>query len=297
MTVFLTGDNFQRKLTAKDANRMLKAAQEQEAGAGNLTTRDIIDAWQNQQVMVRWDGPLRADAYSVIGIGNALEPYTSGTLPVRDRQQLNIFRGQLLRIKKHWFRHGVLQRHAWPGELVPAAVYGLTFAQMAGSAYDNATGPFQGSRVILRDVAYNGTDDRMGMFEYQTSVSTSFGHAKLMRATNQQLYERHRSLVQLHERNTVWGALLTNRVSTTEFDGHITIYGATLGAIKIWDVFSLMPSTTDIPTGACNIGVGIELTQNCQNSTAEALPDITGYIICVNRSTTLTGVEMSVPPI
>ncbi len=295
MTVFLTGDNFQRKLTAKDANRMLKAAQEQEAGAGNLTSQDIQRAWDNQHVMVRWDGPLRADAYSVIGIGNALEPYNSGALPPRDRQQLNIFRGQLVRVKKHWFRYGVLQQHAWPGQVVPAAVYGVTFAQL--SVYDNNTGPLQGSRLALRDIAFSGSDDRTGVFYYQTSTSTSFGHAKLLRGTRDTLLEKHRSLVQLHDRNTVWGALLTNRVSTTEFDGHITIYGATLGAIKIWDVFSLMPPTSEIPTGSCNIGVGIELTQNITNSTAEALPDISGYIICVNRGTTLTNVEMSVPPI
>ena len=291
MTVFLTGDNFQRKLTAKDANRMLKVAQEHEAGAGNLTASDIQRAWDNNHILVRWNATYKLYAGSVIGIGNPSTRYTYGEGPQRYAQQLNIFPGQRLKIKKHWFRYGIAQTTAKQGEIIPVAISGNTMA------FVNSSNMQEGARVALWDTdQYNFATTEYSYFQPTSEYGTAFGHAVLVKGSGRAI-PKSRALVRLNDRNTVWRATLNNRVSATEFDGFLSVYGTPVSDIKVFDPVGVMPGTTDMPIGAIGVTAGIEITQKTEAISGETLPDITGYIICVNRGTTLTNVEMSVPPI
>jgi hypothetical protein len=300
MTVFLTGQNLTRNLTAKDANRMLKAAQEAEAGAGNLTTKQIRNAWEANQILVKNDWGNWLPAFSAIGIGPNLYHYDVVNIPRRDRQQSIFYSGQKTRIKKHWFRHGVIQQRAAIGEIVPCAVDGITFAQVIYTNSSNTTDKILGCKVALRDVAETSPEATIGWFRAIREYDTHFGHAELLAANRESLPERRRALLKLNQRNIVWRAVLTNRVSTTEFDGYLSAYGSfTWSTIKIYDVWSVMPNTTDLPTGSCSVPCGIELTQGLLEPTSEQtnLPDITGYIISVNRGTTITNLQtVSEPP-
>jgi hypothetical protein len=297
MTVFLTGQNLTRNLTAKDANRMLKVAQEAEAGAGNLTTKQIRNAWENGHILVRNDWGVYLPAFAVTGVGPAQYLYDVRNLPRRDRQQSVIYSAQLIRLKKHWFRHGVVQQRAGMGEIVPCAINGVSFAQVRYSG--TSTNQMLGVKVALQDWDQQSTQAG-GIFFPEREFSTFFGHAELLQASKETFPERHRSLVKLHQRNTVWRAVLTNRVDSLEFDGYLSVYGSfSWSTIKIYDVWSVMPNTTDLPTGSCSIPCGIELTQGLMEATSEQtnLPDITGYIISVNRGTTITNLQtVSEPP-
>lgn len=300
MTVFLTGQNFTRNLTAKDANRMLKVAQDAEAGAGNLTTKQIRNAWENGHILVRNDWGNWLPAYAAIGIGPASYLYDIRNLPRRDKPESVIYSGQLIKIKKHWFRHGIIQQRAAMGELVPCAIEGVTFAQVRYTGSSQTTSQLLGVRVALQDYEQSRTTIEGGMFRAAREYNTYFGHAELLQASREYFPERHRSLVKLHQRNTVWRAVLSNRVDAYEFDGYLSVYGsASYTQIKIYDVWGVMPNTTDLPTGSCSIPCGIELTQGLLEPTSEQtnLPDITGYIISVNRGTTITNLQtVSQPP-
>jgi hypothetical protein len=300
MTVFLTGQNLTRNLTAKDANRMLKVAQEAEAGAGNLTTKQIRNAWEANQILVKNDWGNWLPAFSAIGIGPNLYHYDVVNIPRRDRQQSIFYSGQKTRIKKHWFRHGVIQQRAAIGEIVPCAVDGLTFAQVTYSNRGDTTDKYHGVKIALQDVANVEPDAIFGFFSRMHEYSTFFGHADLLSVNREFLLEKKRALIKLNQRNTVWRAVITNRVDTTEFDGYLSVYGnLSYATIKIYDVWSVMPNLTDLPTGSTNIPCGIELTQGLTQATSEQtnLPDITGYIISVNRGTTITNLQtVSEPP-
>lgn len=300
MTVFLTGQNFTRNLTAKDANRMLKVAQEAEAGAGNLTTKQIRNAWESNQILVKNDWGNWLPAFSAIGIGPNLYQYDVVNLPRRDRQQSIFYSGQKTRIKKHWFRHGVIQQRAAIGEIVPCAVDGLTFAQVTYSNRGETTDKYLGVKIALQDVANVSPENTHGFFSRIYQYSTFFGHADLFSVNREFLLEKKRALIRLNQRNTVWRAVITNRVDATEFDGYLSVYGSfDWSTIKIYDVWGLMPNTTDLPTGSCSVPCGIEITQGLTKATSEQtnLPDITGYIISVNRGTTIKNLQtINQPP-
>jgi hypothetical protein len=299
MTIFLTGQNLTRNLTAKDANRMLKVAQEAEAGAGNLTTKQIRNAWESNQILVRNDWGHRLPAFSAVGIGPSSYAYDIINIPRRDKQQAIVYSAQKLRIKKHWFRHGVIQQRAAAGEIVPCAIDGVTFALTTYTAIDT-TYPYLGDKLALMDVGEVSPDELVGYYKRQRELNVYYGHAELLRSSAQVVPERNRSLIRLNQRNTVWRAILTNRVDSTEFDGYLTIYGSSSrGQLKVYDPFSLMPGTSDVPTGSCNIVCGIEITQGLLDPTSEQtnLPDIIGYIVSLNRGTTVINLQtVSEPP-
>lgn len=296
MTLFLTGDNFQRKLTAKDANRMLKVAQEKEAGAGNLTTKDVMRAWNNNHILVKWDATYKLYAGSPIGINNPTTRYTYGEGYPRYAQELNIYPGARLKIKKHWFRYGIAQTTAKQGEIIPVAISGNTMGFVDGASME------EGGRVGLLDteqLQFSYFD-----FSYLRSnveYGTSFGHAVLIKGSGATI-PRSRALVRLNDRNIIWRAVLNERVSTTEFNGFLSAYPTQTGSgrpdtpisdIKIFDPFGIMPNTSLMPTGAIGVYAGVEITQKIEVGSGETLPDITAYIVCVDRQTMLTGVEMS----
>lgn len=296
MTLFLSGDKFTRQLTAKNANRLLRAAQESEAGAGNLTTSDIQRAWDNNHLLVKWTETHKYYAGSLIGIGNPLQGYTYSNLfrEIRPRyaQELLIYPGQRFKIKKHWFRYGVLQATAQRNEIVPVAVSGNTMA------FVNSANMQEGGRIDLHDVAQDNFTNALYNYFNAPPIDfgAHFGHAILLKGSGRAI-PKSRALVRLNDRNTVWRALLTNRLSTNEFEGFLPAYGTPISDIKIFDPFQLMPSTSDLPVGSVGVTVGVEITQKIQVISGEVLPDITGYIVSVIRGTTLTGVELSVPPI
>lgn len=302
MTVFLTGDNFQRNLTAKDANRMLKAAREVDAGAGNLTSSQVVRAWQNGHIFIRNDYPnnFSLPAYSTIGIGPALYEWSTQGPLVRNQQWQNIWRGQKINLKQHWFRHGVIQQSAAAGEIVPCAIDGITFA-IADNPILNAASPWHYSGVRIALNIYDSTDysERWEPWTYKRDQSQAFvGQARLLQSARTAEQTRSRILVKLNDHNSVWRAVLTNRDNETTFDGYLSAYG-TGTAIKIYDPMSIMPGTADLPTGSVsNLVVGVEITQGVAaagSDPEDELADIEAYIVCVNRTTALTGVQLEEP--
>jgi hypothetical protein len=301
MTVFLTGDNFQRNLTAKDANRMLKAAREVDAGAGNLTSSQVVRAWQNGHIFIRNDHPnYRLPAYSTIGIGPALYEWsTQGPVP-RTQQWQNVWRGQRINLKQHWFRHGVIQQSAAVGEIVPCAIDGITFA-IADTPILNGPSPwhYSGVRIALNIYSQNDISERWEPWTFIRDAAQAFmGQARLLQSSRTDSTTRGRILIKLNDHNSIWRAVLTNRDNETTFDGYLSAYG-TGTAIKIYDPMSIMPGTADIPTGSVsNLVVGVEITQGVAaagSDPEDELADIEAYIVCVNRTTALTGVQLEEP--
>jgi len=306
MTVFITGDNFQRGLTAKDANRLLKVAKQTDAGLGNLTSKQLVRAWENGHILVRNDYPnnYKLPAYSTVGIGPAVYRYSGKGAESRGKQDMNVWSAQKLSIKKHWFRHGVIQQYAAQGEVVPCAVSGLTFAIPDSPMLDTNVGPYLGVKIALNAYAADDNSELWGPWTTANhgptgGTSNQIGHAELLVSNKSASQFESRILIRLNRHNVVWRARLTNRVSTQEFDGYIDNYGATLGVIKIYDPMYLMPGTDLIPNGSMSAVVGIEIAQGQSAATNEQtnLPDITGYIVCLQRSVALEGVTMETPPI
>ncbi len=309
MTLFITGDNFQRGLTAKDANRLLKVAKETDAGAGNLTSKQLKRAWENGHILVRNDYPLqyRLYAYSTVGIGPATYRYNTTGAPLRGTQDLNVWSAQKLNIKKHWFRHGVIQQSAAYGEIVPCAVSGVTFAIARTPILDTSANSYLGTKVAFDSADYLaevssptewGPWSRRGM-GFASDSETFVGQAEMLVSTRFADPAKSRILIRLNRHNIVWKAQITNRISTKNFDGYISSYGTPYGDLKIYDPMSLMPGTDLIPNGAMSATVGIEITQGQESPTSDNtnLPDITGYIVCLQRSVALEGVTMETPPI
>lgn len=294
MTVFLTGDRFDRKVTARDANRMLRAAQEQEAGLANISPAQLQQVFENNHILVRNDTTTRVWPYRVMGYAQADSHFDFRRCNVN--RSLNIFSGQKRKLYKHWFRHCVLQVGAWPGEVVPAAITGLTFA-MVRSPFDTVSQLSIGTQVALEDAdLYLGGWEYAGFYEIGSATVGRYGHAQVMRTGLQSgiISTNGLALVELQKITPIWRATLTNRVSTNEFDAVLPDYSAAgpTGTIKVYDPQNICPDTTVISTGAQSIPALIEVYQPSKNTNDKSeLPDIAGVLVNVSAATVRQGLQ------
>jgi hypothetical protein len=282
MTTFLAGDQLTRRLTAKDANRMLRAAQEHEAGLANLTAKDVLRVWQNGHVLVRNDatgGP--ADKFCVLGYANSpalVEPNLANVDP-----QLFFFIGQEFRPYKHFFRHCVLQQRAVPGEVVPAAVSGLTFAQVF-TPIETATTYATGGHLYIE---YSATDPKPTYFSQSLSESFQFGHATLLKAPckSPTFQVRSTALVMLRQFTPIWKATISTRVDARNYTGKLTAYSISESGvtINIRDPLLIVPSSmTSAEIGS--ITAGVQLCQpNLTGTDPAALPNIEGCFVTLDN--------------
>lgn len=298
MTVFLTGDRIDRKITARDANRMLRAAQEQEAGLANISPSQLVDVFENGHILVRNDTTLTAYPFCVMGFAQADSRFAwqYGNL----NRRLNVFSGQRPKVYKHWFRHCVLQQGARPGEVVPAAVSGLTFAAVR-TPTDSTTQLSIGTNIALEDADLYGTAwPYAGFYELGSNATGRYGHAQLLRSHTGLTGTINPSLVMLKQPTPVWRATLSNRLSTSEFDGSLPNYSAAgpTGTIKIYDQQGICPSTDIIPTGSISIPALVEIFQpSVMTNDKSELPDICGILINVSAATIRLGLQTEeIPP-
>ena len=299
MTVFLTGDRLDRKLTARDANRVLRAAQEQEAGLANISPVQLQQVFENNHILVRNDTNLRVWPFRVMGYAQADSRFDFRLANVNRR--LNVFSGQKRKLYKHWFRHCVLQTGAQPGEVVPAAITGLTFA-MVRIPFDTTTQLSMGTQVALEDGdIFQGGWEYAGFYQLGSATVGRYGHAQVMRTGLQSgiITTNGLALVEMQKITPVWRATLTNRVSTTEFDAVLPDYSASgpTGTIKVYDPQNICPDTTVIPTGTTSIPALIEVYQPSVNTNDKSeLPDIAGVLINVSAATVRTGLQTEDAP-
>jgi hypothetical protein len=282
MTTFLAGDQLTRRLTAKDANRMLRAAQEHEAGLANVTAKDVLRVWQNGHILVRNDatgGP--ANRYCILGYANSptlVEPNLANVDP-----QLFFFIGQDFRPYKHFFRHCVLQQRAVAGEVVPAAVSGITFAQVFEPLESPTTFATGGHLAI------NYSSSAIGPTYFSQSLNESFqfGHATLVKAPcNSPLFQvRSTALVMLRQFTPVWRATIDTRVDQRNYTGKLTAYATSESGvtINIRDPLKIVPSSmTSAEIGS--ITAGIQLCQpNLTGTDPAALPNIEGCFVTLDN--------------
>ncbi len=299
MTVFLRGDRLDRRVTARDANRMLRAAQEYDAGLGNLTTQQVIDTFQAGHILVRNDTQWTVYPYTVMGYAQADARFDTRNANISTR--LNVFTGQRLKVYKHWFRHCVFQQGAAPGEVVPAAINGLSFCSVRDPA-NTTTTLAMGSMVAIEDADTFSTEWFYSGFRHLGSTTAGrYGHAHLVQAGNLGVTFRY-ALVNLQKITPCWRVSLTNRVSNVEFDGVIADYSGIIGSsgnMKVYDPQGICPDTTIIPTGACDVKGFAEIYQPSINTTNKTeIPDIAGVLISVNATTVRDGLqeETILPP-
>lgn len=293
MTVFLTGDRIDRKITARDANRMLRAAQEQEAGLGNISAAQLLDVFENGHILVRNDTNQTAYPFAVMGYAQADARFSwrFGNL----NRKLNIFSGQRPKLYKHWFRHCVLQTGARPGEVVPAAINGLTFAAVR-TPNDSSTQLAMGTHVAIEDADfYTSAWPYAGFYQIGSGTVGRYGHAQLIRAGNGVNDVVNTALVNLQQITPVWRATLSNRVSGSEFDASLPEYNAAgpTGTIKVYDPQGICPDTSVIPTGTVSISALVEIYQpSVMTNDKSELPDICGILINVSASTIREGLQV-----
>jgi hypothetical protein len=280
MTTFLAGDKFGKRLTAKDANRMLRAAQEQEAGLANVTIRDVQRVWENGHILVRNDAE-SVPVFSVLGYANSpqvIDPQRGNV-----GQQLIYFIGQRFHAHKHFFRHCVIQSAARTGEVVPAAVSGITFARCAAAEWiGNQEFMTMSSLLIQHMATQDGGDNATfgGYFkEYTYSTSFDFGQAKLIKAPivnggdNSGSY-RSRALVLLRQYTPVWRGTLSTIGTAGVYTGKIDAYSGITDTIDIYDPLKVVPSgMTSAEVGSCVVGL-----QFCQPRSTEADPSVLNKI-------------------
>lgn len=298
MTVFLPGDRIDRRITARDANRMLRAAQEYDAGLGNISARQLIDTFENGHILVRNDTNLRTYPFCVMGFAQAESAFQFELSNVNRR--LNIFIGQKPKVYKHWFRHCVLQQSAAPGEVVPAAVSGLTFASV-DTPRDTPSILAVGAQVALVDGdMVNNQWPYSGFFEIGSTGVGRYGHAEMIRAGAHRAIIRT-ALINMKKITPCWRITLTNRVSSSEFDGSLDDYlnltpGS--GTLKVYDPQGICPGTSVVPTGSCTVKGFVEIYQRSIESNDKTfLPDIAGILISVNAATVRDGLqEETMPP-
>lgn len=280
MTTFLAGDKFTKRLTAKDANRMLRAAQEHEKGLANITVRDVLRIWQNGHILVRNDASFNADKYQVLGYANSpalVEPNLANVDP-----QLFFFIGQDFRPYKHFFRHCVVQQRAVVGEVVPAAVNGLTFAQVFEPIETDTTYATGGHLAIN----YTSSLISPTYFTQSTNESFQFGHATLLKAPCKSFYGvRNTALVMLRQFTPVWRATIDTRVDSRNYTGKLTAYATSESAvtINIRDPLKIVPtSMTSAEIGS--ITAGVQLCQpNLTGTDPATLPNIEGCFVTLDN--------------
>ena len=296
MTVFLPGDRIDRKISARDANRMLRAAQEYDAGLGNLSPGQLQDVFENGHILVRNDENLRAYAFCAMGFAQAEAPFRLDYSNCNRR--LNIFIGQRPKLYKHWFRHCVLQQGAAPGEVVPAAINGLTFAAVE-TPRDTPSVFSLGAQVALYDSDFVPNSWMYsGFYEVGSSTNGRYGHAELVRAASHRVPIRT-ALINMKKITPCWRVTLTNRVSTTEFDGTLDEFNFTGSpTIKVYDPQGICPGTSVVPTGGCSVKGFVEIYQNSVTTNDKTfLPDIAGILISVNAAVVRQGLQLETPPI
>lgn len=286
MTTFLAGDKFTKRLTAKDANRMLRAAQEHEAGLANITLKDVQRVWENGHIFVRSDSE-SVPAFSVLGYANSpqfLDPQRANV-----GQQLIYFIGQRFHAHKHFFRHCVVQTDARMGEIVPAAISGVTFARCKmneGNGY--AT---MGSLLIEHMATQDGGDNATigGYFkqfaEFNYSVQSDFGQAMLIKAPlrDAQFSNLSRALVLLRQYTPIWRGTLSTKVSARVFTGKISAYGGINDTIDIYDPLQIVPSEmTSNEIGSCVVGLQFSQLRN-PTTDPSSLNKIVGCIVTLDN--------------
>jgi len=278
---------------------MLRAAQEHEEGLANISPAQLEQVFANNHILVRNDTNLRVWPYRVMGYAQADSKFDFRLSNVNRR--LNVFTGQKRKVYKHWFRHCVLQQGAQPGEVVPAAITGLTFA-MVRTPFDTPSQLSIGCQVALEDgdITFGGWEYN-GFYQLGSASVGRYGHAQVMRTGEQSgiITSNACALVELQKLTPVWRATLTNRVSTTEFDAVLPDYSAQgpTGTIKVLDPQNICPDTTVIPTGATSIPALIEIFQPSLNTNDKSeLPDIAGVLINVSAATTRDGLQTEDAP-
>ena len=117
-----------RSISAKELNRAIAAGRDRDAGLANLSSRDLNRARENGHILVRNQTGATVKIFSVLGYNNPRTEFYSESQNLF--WQRAVWDGATIDLKQHWFAHCVLQQHATAGEVVPAAVNGLTFARV-----------------------------------------------------------------------------------------------------------------------------------------------------------------------
>ncbi len=274
---FVRGQRFNP--TASDANRILKKALEADQGAGNLSAREIREGLQLGHIFIKNNTGGSLDRFSVVGLGDRLYPFRLNQN--RLNWEINAWNGDTLNIKRHWYHFCVIQQSCADGEIVRAAIDGMTFCRQTGSA-----GSPSASAGLRNCVLYPGG----------TIADCSYGHhAKILSPsdTNSVSYTNP-ALIQLGHYSRVWAAIAESRTDTDTLVGYIEEYGdgSNKQQINIEDDYDLLPSTSDLPTGTVDpFRVAIEICQTDSDS------DIFGRLLTIPRDWATLGVEMSVPPL
>lgn len=298
MTVFLPGDRLDKRITARDANRMLRAAQQQDAGLGNLSPAQVQDTFDAGHILVRNDTNVRTYPFCLMGYAQADNPYRYELSNVHRR--LNIYTAQRPKLYKHWFRHCVLQQAAAPGEVVPAAISGLTFASV-NTPRDTPSILATGAQVAILDSdLFPNTWHYTGFYQIGSTIVGRYGHAELVRAGAHSALIRT-ALIRLGAVTPCWRITLTNRVSTDEFDGSLDDYNTQIGnsgTLKVYDPQGICPGTDIIATGSCSLKGFVEIFQPSQETNDKTfLPDICGVLVSLNATSVRTGLQTeSMPP-
>jgi hypothetical protein len=273
---FVRGQRFNP--TAADANRLLKVAREADQGAANLTAAEIRTALQLGHIFIKNNTGSTLERFSVVGLGDRLYPFrlNENRLDIT----LNAWNGDTVNVKRHWYHFGVTQQKCAAGEIVRAAIDGPTFVRMTGGASPSATGPLS----------------NMALTTGTALQPSAYGHhAKLLAPadTNSQS-STNPGLVQLGHYSRVWACIVESRTDGDTLVGYIELYGdgSNKQQINIEDDYDLLPSTTDLPTGAVDAWrVAVEISQGDNDS------DILGRLLTIPREWAMLGVEMSVPPL
>jgi|688.fasta_scaffold215703_3 hypothetical protein len=303
MTVFLTGDNFGRRITAKEANRILRAGQEQEAGLANVSVRDVQRVWENGHILVRNDSGQSVPAFSVLGYAGSPQYIDPNRANVG--QQLVVFIGQRYHAYKHFFRHCVLQTSALMGEVVPAAISGVTFARIKDNEGGSATYR-TGEKLLVQHIATQdgGDNAAIGSYFYRyrhLDSQTEFGQAQVIKFPAKPGDDsfnaiRSRGLVLLRQFTPIWrGTMSTIESGTRNYTGKITAFEGITETIVIRDPFQVVPNA--ITSGEITSAVvGLQLGQNEDAvSDPATLPNIRAAIVTIDNYTA-TRFVVSEPP-
>lgn len=273
---FVRGQRFNP--TAADANRLLKLAREADQGAANLNTAELRTALQLGHVLVKNNTGGSLDRFSVVGLGDRLYPFRLNQR--RLDVELNAWNGDTINPKRHWYHFAVVQQSCASGEIVRAAVDGMTFVRMSGGYSPSATSGL--SNMALR------------ANEASMQPSAYGHHARLLApADTNSASEDNPGFVSLGKYSRVWAAIIESRTDTDTLVGYLEAYGsgANKQQINIDDDYDLLPSTTDLPTGTVDaFRVAVEI---CQSDTDS---DIFGRLLTVPRDWYTLGLEKEVPP-
>lgn len=274
---FTRGDKFTP--TSSDANKLLKLAKEADQGAGNLTAKEIREALQLGHVLVKNNTGAALERFSVIGLGDRLYPFRLNER--RLNLELNAWNADTINVKRHWYHHGVLQQPAAAGEIVRAAIDGITFVKQAGGFSPSKSAPLYNLSLRAASAAME---------------QATYGHHAtcIAQSDTNSISDDNPALCILGRYSRVWAAIVESRTDTDTLAGYLEWYGtgSNKQSINIEDRYHLLPSTTDLPNGTVtNWRVAIEIAQGDNDS------DIFGVLLTIPREWAVLGLEASVPPI